>query len=413
MNEFSECDAELFPQALAEAAVILRAAEEVAEEFAKSGAAACKLDHARGNRSTKKSAAKNAANQARGDFQIADEFGAEARGIIFGLRGDERLREQVAGTQGVEKALTGNGVNAGGGVSSERPIGASDFAMAQSPEFWGRQNVAVKLRAGDRDFFFANESVEQIAQALRGVLRHFCADADGQMIGARKRPEIAGHAVEKLDFDHFFFGGNEIAESDFEIARTERSCAREELVARASGEHDEIGGVLRACRGERDLRARSVHAGDASMMHFASGGLGTAEEKAVQNGARINHQRTRHLEAGTMSARRDEFGAVNLFFFGGAVEEERIFFDGLVGKAAAAGFFPGEMLVEKRDVESGNAEFFGAKSAGGAPADNGNVLHLRVLRTDEKSAQARTVEYSTKFSAEGLCWFVWRGGVNT
>ena len=71
------------------------------------------------------------------------------------------------------------------------------------------------------------------------------------------------------------------------------------------------------------------------------------------------------------------------------------------------------MLVEKRDVESGNAQFFGAKSAGGAAADNGNVLHSRVLRTDEKSAQARTVKYSIKLNATGWRAFAWEAEKST
>ena len=341
VDKFGEGDAELLPQTFAEAAVILRAAEKIAEEFAKSCAAAGELDHSCGDRAAEESAAENTANEARGDFEIGDEFGAKTRGIIFGLSGDERLCEQVAGTERVKKALASDGVDTGGGVTGERPIGAGDFAMAQSAEFRGRQDVAVKLRAGERDFFFANEIVEQVAQTLRGVLRHFCADADGKMVGAREGPEIAGHAVEKFDFDHFFFGGNEVAESHFEIARTERRGAGKELIARAGGEDDEIGGVFCACGGEGDLRAGSVHAGDASVMHFASSSFGAAEEKAIQNGARINHQRTGHLKARAMSARGDEFGAMNLFFFGRAVEEERIFFDGFVGEAAATGLFPG------------------------------------------------------------------------
>jgi len=188
VDEFSEGDAELFPEAFAKAAIVLRAAEKVAEEFAKSGAAAGELNHARGDGAAEETAAKNAADEAGGDFEIADKFGAKAHGIIFGLRGNERLREEVARTKGVEKALTGDGVNAGGGVSGERPIAASDFAVAKSAEFGRRKNVAVKLRAGDGDFFFANESVEQVAQALRGVLRHFCANADGEMVSARERP---------------------------------------------------------------------------------------------------------------------------------------------------------------------------------------------------------------------------------
>lgn len=292
MNEFGESYAELLPEAFAEAAVVLRAAEKIAEEFAESGAAAGELYHPRGDGAAEESATKNAANEARGDFEIADKFGAQARGIIFGLRGDERLREQVAGTERVEKAFASDGINASSGVSGERPIASGDFAVAQSAEFRGRQNVAVKLRAGDGDFFFANESIEQIAQALRGVLRHFCADADGEMVGPRKGPEIAGHALEKLDFDHFFFGGNEVAESDFEIARAERRGAGEKLIARAGREDDEIGGVFDTRGGEGNLRAGSVHASDARVMHFATGGFGAAEEQAVQDGARIDHQRS-------------------------------------------------------------------------------------------------------------------------
>lgn len=363
------------------------------------------MNHASRDGAAEKSAAENATDEARGDFEIADEFGAKARGIIFGLSGNKRLREEVAGTEGVEKAFAGDGVNAGGGVSGERPVAAGDFAVAQSAEFRRWKNVAIKLRARDGNFFFANESIEEIAQALRGVLRHFRADPDGEMVSARKGPEIAGHAIEEFDFDDFFFDGNEVAESDFEIARTKRSCAGEELVARAGGEDDKIGGVFCARCGERNLRAGSVHAGDASVMHSASGGFGTAEEQAVQNGTGIDYQRTRHLKAGTMSAGGDEFGVMNLFFGGRAVEEEGIFFDGFVGEAAAAGLFPSQMLVEKRDVESGNAQFFGAKSAGGTAANNGNAFHSRVLPTDENSAQARTVEYSTKLSLAGLRWF--------
>jgi hypothetical protein len=377
VDEFAESDSELLPEALAKAAVVLRAAEEIAQQVAKSRAATGELNHAGGDCAAKERAAKNAANQVRGDLEISDEFGAEARGIASGLAFNQSLREQIAGAKRVEKAFAGDGVNARGGVARERPVGASNFSVAQRAELGRRQNVAVEARAGDGNFFFVNETVEESAQGLRGVFGHFGADADGKMISSRERPHVTGHAVQEFDFDEVFLRRNEVAKRNFEILRAKRSGSGEKLIASASGENDKVGGMVFTCGGELDLIGGSFDAGDARVMDLASGGFGTVEQQAVEHSARVNHQRPRHFEACAMAATGDEFGAVNLFFGRGAVEQERVFFDGFVSEATAAGFFPGEVLVKKGDTESSGAEFFGAESPSGPSAHNGNLFHSR------------------------------------
>ena len=163
-SEFRERYAELFPEPFAQCAVILRAAEEIAQQFAKRRAATSELDHARGDGSSEESAAKNKAHKARGDFQVGDKFGAQLRGITFRLTLDDGLREQIAGTKRVEQSFARDGIDARSGIARERPIPADDFAMAQRAKFRRRKHVAVKTRAVRGDFFFANEIVEKLAQ---------------------------------------------------------------------------------------------------------------------------------------------------------------------------------------------------------------------------------------------------------
>ena len=92
-GEFRDGYAELFPEPLAQCGVILRAAEEIAQQFAKCCAATRELDHARGDRIAEESAAKNEAHKARGDFEVGDKFRAQPRRIAFWLAVDDRLGE--------------------------------------------------------------------------------------------------------------------------------------------------------------------------------------------------------------------------------------------------------------------------------------------------------------------------------
>src|SRR6185437_7288828 len=145
-GEFRDGYAELFPEPLTQCAVVLRAAEEVAQEFAKRCAATRELDHA------------------RGDFEVRDKLGSQARGIAFWLAVNDRLGEQIAGSKRVKQSFARDGIDARSRVPREGPIPANDLAMTQCSQFRRRKHVTVKSRAVRGDFFFANEIVEKLAQ---------------------------------------------------------------------------------------------------------------------------------------------------------------------------------------------------------------------------------------------------------
>ena len=195
------------------------------------------------------------------------------------------------------------------------------------------------------------------------------------MIGAREGPQIAVHAVEKFDFDGFLFCGNEIAKGHFEILRAKRSGIREQLISRTGGEHNEVGGVFPASGRERYAFRTGFDASDARMDRYATGGRGAVEEESIQYGAGVNHDRARHLETRAMASAGNQFRGADFFFDLRAAQQEGIFFDGFVGEAAAAGFFPCEMLVKQRDVEARAGEFFSAEGAGRPSANYGNLFH--------------------------------------
>src|SRR5215469_7062152 len=196
------------------------------------------------------------------------------------------------------------------------------------------------------------------------------------MVSARERPDVSGHAVQELDFDEFLFGGNEIPESNFQILWAERRGSGEQLITCAACKHDEIGGMFFACGGELDLLGRGLDASDARVHRLASGGFSAVKQEAVQDSARINHERAGHLEAGAVATTGNKLGAVNFLLCGGAFQQERILFDGLVRQAAAAGLFPREMFVKESDAEPGTAQFLGAESPSRPASHNGNLLHL-------------------------------------
>ena len=222
------------------------------------------------------------------------------------------------------------------------------------------------------------------------------------MIGTRKGPEIAVHAIQEFDFDDFFFCRDEIAERDFEILRAKRGGIRQQLISRAGGEHNEVGNMFAASGGERDAGADffavsfglGFDASDAGVDRVATGGCGALEQQAVEDRAGINYQRARHLKTRAMAAAGNQLGGADFFFGLRTAEKERVALDGFVREAAAAGLFPGEMLVEERDVEACAGEFFSAEGAGRPAANNGNLLHSVVTRISERCGSGPEGKYS-------------------
>jgi len=64
----------------------------------------------------------------------------------------------------------------------------------------------------------------------------------------------------------------------------------------------------------------------------------------------------------------DQLDLMNHFFGVRAIEQEWIVKDGFMCEASAAGFFPGEVLIEKIDLEAGGGKPLGAQSSGRSSA---------------------------------------------
>src|SRR5579863_563603 len=68
----------------------------------------------------------------------------------------------------------------------------------------------------------------------------------------------------------------------------------------------------------------------------------------------------------------DEFDLLNQLFGLRTIEQKRIVKEGLVCEASAAGFLPGQMLIEKCDLKTGGRKPFAAQGAGWPSTHNGN-----------------------------------------
>src|SRR4029077_2842270 len=174
-----------------------------------------------------------------------------------------------------------------------------------------RQYVAVKPRAIEGKMFFADEVIEVAAQLLRGILPHFGANSDRQMVSSREGPKVALKLLQEFHFDDVFFDGNEIAQGHLQITGTESGCFWEQTVTRTCREHDKIRNALFAGGGNPHLRRVRIDFRDPRADRGTSGGDGAGEEKAIENFARVNHDRVTHLEARAMAAAGNQFGGPN------------------------------------------------------------------------------------------------------
>src|ERR1700730_17370102 len=69
----------------------------------------------------------------------------------------------------------------------------------------------------------------------------------------------------------------------------------------------------------------------------------------------------------------DQLDALNHFLGMRAIEKKRIAAEGFMSEPPAAGLFPGEVLVEKADLEAGRCQALGAESSGWSSAHNGDA----------------------------------------
>ncbi len=169
-------------------------------------------------------------------------------------------------------------------------------------------------------------------------------------------------------------------------------------------------GVARPC-------ARGVHGDHARALNLAASVLGTFKKHAVQNHARVNDDGVAHFKLGALFVAGDELDGVNKFFWIGIVEQKREALDGFMSEAAAAGFFPREMLVKNVDGVAGAGQLFATHCAGRTAADDYDFSHQVALAkvrpcsstnssSDGENRQDQSSEeYSTenRGSRDGAC----------
>ena len=86
-----------------------------------------------------------------------------------------------------------------------------------------------------------------------------------------------------------------------------------------------------------------------------------------------------HLEARAMAAAGNQLGGADDFLGVRSIEKEGIRFDRFVREAAAAGLFPGEALVENRNLKTPAGKALAAEGAGRPSSDDGYIFAWRLL----------------------------------
>src|SRR6202045_2337625 len=100
-----------------------------------------------------------------------------------------------------------------------------------------------------------------------------------------------------------------------------------------------------------------------------------------------------HLQRSMMLVAADDIDFSDQFFGVGIVEEKGETLDGLVGKAAAAGLFPSQMLIKNRDVIASAGELLAAHGARRTTPDNRYFSHCYIFLACRKSIGMRNASF--------------------
>src|ERR1700680_4757782 len=130
---------------------------------------------------------------------------------------------------------------------------------------------------------------------------------------------------------------------------------------------------------ETHSRAIGIHIRHTRADRLATRCYRAVQEQAVQDLARIDHDRMAHLEPRAMAAARNELRGANNPFGLWRIEQERIGFDCFVREPAAAGLFPCQSFVKNRDLETGGGQALAAEGAGRSSTNNRDLFHGSVM----------------------------------
>src|SRR5260370_23269956 len=148
--------------------------------------------------------------------------------------------------------------------------------------------MTVELRALARNLFLGHERVQVPPQLLARVPRHTAANPYGKMIAARERPQVTLEAAQEFHGNSLCLGRHEIAEGHFEVAAQKGSRIRQQRVACACRNDDEVRIDSIFTNREYDALAIGIDLIHARTYHAAARLLGSFQEQPVQHRSRID-----------------------------------------------------------------------------------------------------------------------------
>src|SRR5215471_873384 len=169
------------------------------------------------------------------------------------------------------------------------------------------------------------------------------------MVTPWKRPDVPVKVRKEFDNDRVGRLRNEIALRDFQFVFLEWAGFREQLVACAGRENQEIRALPFAINAVPWPWGGGFNGNDMGAANLAARFACTVQKQAVQNGARIDNDGMRHVERSVLLVAGDEFDRVNQLLRIGIIEQEREALDGFVSQAAPARLLPGEMFIKNFD----------------------------------------------------------------
>ena len=235
--------------------------------------------------------------------------------------------------------------------------------------------MTVKLCALGGNILLLYKLLQMAAKFRARVRSHAAANSHGQVIAARKGPDVTLKVWKKFYGDGVGSLRNEIPLRHFQFVALQGPRLRHQLVAGACGEHQKIGFVPFAFKAVTRFRPGGIHAHDVRALHAATRLACPIQQHAVQHRPRINHDRMRHVERGAMLFAADQVHRMYKFFRVGIFKQEREALDGFVRQPAAARLFPGQVLIKNGDFVSRASELFTAHCAGGSAADDCYLRH--------------------------------------
>src|SRR5258708_29014461 len=132
-------------------------------------------------------------------------------------------------------------------------------------------------------------------QSRTGMRRHTAANSHGEMVAARKGPDIPFEISQKLYGDGVSSLRNEISLRYFQLVALERARLRQQLIARSRGQHQEISGLPFPFLAIAWLQRRSIDAEHVRSPDRAPGFRGEIQQHTVHKRETINLTRRLHI----------------------------------------------------------------------------------------------------------------------